>query len=351
VAPANRGEITKSPSGLLFAAQARREYKEPMSKSALGIILIIVALFGLIFFLNTKKSSSGSGEKTYAVTIRPNEQDKTLFDIVLIDPSIPIPVDPKDKSNESLFATTANVFAGHYHAAEYHNGNVYIIKRVGFENGQPIDQNWTDELWKFGADKREAKIFSAKGLDFRFSVDEKHGAVFFADPASTPEQGILDIAMIDKNGRISETLTSQTMGLTQYGLSIFPLFWSDDTLWITSGNGPEISVVSSIDASSKYKINSYDVSGMKIQGLEFSLNPDKMLIAFSDMPIILDEASAKKFTASKQAVTLYTYDLKTKEKQTISSSVAKPFMPAWFDPKTLEFNDPNGEGRVTKVLD
>lgn len=309
-----------------------------MSKSILPIvILVIAALFGGIFYLN-KNKTSGMAAVGFTVVMKENAADKTRDDIFLVD----------QEGKETLFTTTNNVNRNHYHVAEYHNGNIYLLKRTGFVDGKPVDENWTDELWKFDESKRETKLFSAKGLDFRIATDEKHGAIFFADPS---QQGILDIAMLDKKGAVVKTLNSASLGLAKYDLFIFPLFWAGDTLWFTAGNGPAISIVNKIDANKDFSLKTYDVSALPVQGLEFTLNPDKEIIAFSDFPVLFDKETADKFTASKKTVTLFTYDLDSKEKETIATSLAKPFQPAWFDPDTLEYNDPNGETRIVKEFE
>ena len=308
-----------------------------MHKSFVVIVIIVAALFGGIFILNKDKSSS-TAAVGFTVVMKENANDKMLDDIFLVD----------QDGKETLFTTTSSVHRGHYHVTEYHNGNIYLLKRTGFVDGKPVDENWTDELWKFDENKRETKLFSAKGLDFRIATGEKHGAIFFADPS---QQGILDIAMFDKHGTVTKTLNSASLGLAKYDLFIFPLFWAGDNLWFTAGNGPAISVVNKIDANKDFSLKTYDVSVLPVQGLEFTLNPDKEIIAFSDFPVLFDKETADQFTASKKTVTLFTYDLDSKEKEIIATSVAKPFHPAWFDPDTLEYDDPNAEVRIVKEFE
>lgn len=127
--------------------------------------------------------------------------------------------------------------------------------------------------------------------------------------------------------------------------------FSGRTIFGLQQEATAISVVNKIDANKDFSLKTYDVSALPVQGLEFTLNPDKEIIAFSDFPVLFDKETADQFTASKKTVTLFTYDLDSKEKEIIATSVAKPFHPAWFDPDTLEYDDPNAEVRIVKEFE
>src|SRR5512140_1169751 len=53
------------------------------------------------------------------------------------------------------FMDVADVYSDHYHPAEFHNGNVYVIRRIG----DTSSSTWTDELWKYDSAKRGSRIF------------------------------------------------------------------------------------------------------------------------------------------------------------------------------------------------
>lgn len=301
-----------------------------MNKTFLVLFLAIAAMLGIIYFVSQKNIVASS---TQVVTVRPNAADATLSDIVLFDPA--------DPSKEEIFATMPGIFREHYHTAEYHNDTIYLIKRTGFADGKLIDDTWTDSLWKIDSKKNETKLASGKGLDFRVSENEKNIAVLIPN-AVKPS---LDISFIDDNGERITTMNSADMGLGKYELGIFPLFWADETLWFTAGLGPNISVINKIDniAATGAQHVQYDVAKLGIHSGEFSLDPEKELIASSDAPAIFDADSMKNFLDSNKKVTLYTYNLNTKEKKEVTTTSARFFQPFWVGPGKLEFNDPNGE--------
>jgi hypothetical protein len=322
-----------------------KEYKGFMNRSyvTFTIIATIVVLFGLIFYINSRKSADTTGEPEYAVVIKPNTEDKASADIFLVDPAT---------QTETFFLTTTNV-ATHYHVAEYRNGNVYLIKRTGEDLADFKNENWTDEIWKYDAEKNGTKLFAAKGMDFRASPDGKTIAAFYMDlNTERIEDGwTIAVSFLNDKGRRIKTLTAADLGTEKYEAYVSPIFFAGDQLWFSAGSGPKIDVFGKIDTSHKFAMTKFDVAEEMVQIGEFSLNPDREMIALSDFPFIFDVDSAKEFTASKKTVTLSTYNLVTKEKETVATSVAKAFAPVWLDPQTLEYNDPNAEARVMKVID
>jgi hypothetical protein len=76
----------------------------------------------------------------------------------------------------------------------------------------------------------------------------------------------------------------------------------------------------------------------------------KEKIAFSDYPAMYDVDSAQEYERSGAKVNLVVYDLKTKAQEQIATSITKKFEPKWIDENTLEYNNPNGTGRLTKQI-
>ncbi|HNH07256.1 MAG TPA: hypothetical protein PK683_02045 [Leptospiraceae bacterium] len=122
---------------------------------------------------------------------------------------------------------------------------------------------------------------------------------------------------------------------------------SDGHFWISSGFTAGIDVISKID-SGTFKITKFDLTGLRLHSKEFALNPEKEKIAFSDYPLIFDVERANALL--KKKFTLFIYDLKTKKKQAVATSVGKDFSPGWTDQKTLEYNNPKGDDRIQKAV-
>ena len=89
-------------------------------------------------------------------------------------------VDVKDAASEVpiYHLAISDLFKGHYHLAEFHNGNLYTIRRTGGPDGYiKFPGSWTDALWKFDGSGNGKKIYSVRGLDFRVSPDERTIAI------------------------------------------------------------------------------------------------------------------------------------------------------------------------------
>jgi len=274
----------------------------------------------------------------YIVVVKENSTDKLKSDIYLKD---------KKTGQENLFITITDVYRNHYHNSEYHNGNVYIIRRTGGDFGYQNNPNWTDELWKYNQQKQGTNIYSNRGLDFRVSDDEKFISVFDSGSDNTGE--VRNITFLKNDGSVIKILTSKDLGLEKYGPYIDPLVWSNNILWIESGFTVSIEIVAKIDPNT-FQITKFDLANLPIQVGEFSLNPIKQKIAFSDYPALFDTDSADEFKASKKTVSLFVYDLLNQKKQIIVTSVAKAFHPKWIDENTIEYDNPSGDGRLTKVI-
>lgn len=122
---------------------------------------------------------------------------------------------------------------------------------------------------------------------------------------------------------------------------------SDENAWISTGATAGIDAIAKIDPKT-FQVTKFDLAGMGIHSKEFSLNPGRDRIAFSDYPLIFDVESANALL--KKKFTLFVYELKTKKKQAIATSVGKDFSPGWTDQKTLEYNNPKGDDRTQKAV-
>ncbi len=280
------------------------------------------------------ESAPAPAPESFAVVLMPNAQDEQQTDVVLRN---------TQTGEESLFLTLEQVYREHYHAAEFNNQNLYIIKRIGDVNS--TDGNWMDELWRYDRQGGGEKVFAGKGLDFRAAPDGQMIAlqyaagfdlkiVFLKPPSEMVNE--FDLSQLDENGAYYpspetwNTQSSQFWGALHAGSKIMAYFRIDTATW---------------------EIEKFDMSSLPINtSRECALNGDTGKLAFSDYPAIFDAATHQEFVKSQKPVNLFLFDLNSQASQTIATSQAKEFKPVWLDYETVEFNDPNSSGRMTYTL-
>lgn len=264
----------------------------------------------------------------YDVVIKEVSVDNSKSDVYLKD---------RSTGEETLFITLADVYREHYHSAEFHNGNLYIITRTGEGLGYQDNTDWIDVLWRYNSQKQGQKLYSFQGLDFRVSSDEKYIAVF--------DNKVL--TLLDKQGSIVKTFSNKELTSVPEGSpSIGFLKWELGAIWLDNTSGPSLVGLIKIDLSS-YDVTTYDLSNLP-SSTEYDLNTKKRLLAFSDYPALFDVEGARDYEQSGKEVHLIVYDLKTKSQLQVASSVTKRFKQSWIDDATLEYDNPTGEGRLTK---
>jgi len=274
----------------------------------------------------TKNSLPSQLAGDYDVVVKESPKIKTQSDIYLKN---------KTSGQETFFITLADVYVGHYHVAEYHNGNLYITTRTGGDLGYENNPNWTDTLWRYNQQKQGQKLYSTKGLDFRVSPDEMYIAI-------TNEKSLI---LLNNQGSVLKIIDENELKTDPGDPSIPNLFkWAPGGLWLDNTAGPTLVSLAKVDLTT-YKITIYDLSKLPT-GSEYDLNPTKGLIAISNYPALFDVDGANEYEKSGKKVNLIVYDLKTKTQQLISSSVTKKFQPVWKNNNTLEYNNPDGDGRL-----
>ena len=269
-----------------------------------------------------------SEEEEFQVITQPNALDETKTD-VLIRNTI--------SGEEKLFITLDNIYREHYHNGEYHGGNLYIIKRIGDPGA--ADAEWSDELWRYDAQASGKMLISKKGLDFRAAPNETAIAIHYN------ETGGNLLAFINTNGDVLQEF--KNVG-GDYANS--PQKWSDDgsIYWGALTMGPVPTSFYKVSVAA-WQMSIYDLSQLKI-GDEYDLNANTASLVYSDYPVMFDADTAQNFKNSGKAVTLFFYDLNSHVKQIIATSITKAFKPSWLDDKTIEYDDPNGEGRVLFIF-
>ena len=135
-----------------------------------------------------------NNSEIYQVITRPNPKNDLLTDVYIQNIST---------QEEKLFITLDNVNTGNYHVGEYHNGNLYIIRRMGYP-----DENWSDELWRYDILGNGKMLFSKKGLDFRVAPNENYAAVAY----QSTEDNTNKVAFISENGEVVQDINVDPTG-------------------------------------------------------------------------------------------------------------------------------------------
>lgn len=270
------------------------------------------------------------------VVLKENNNDKTKTDVF---------VKNEKNGQETFLITLSDVYTDHYHPAEFHNGNLYIIRRTGGNTGYLTNPNWTDKLWKYWkANQQGVELFLNRGLDFRISNDENFIAIVGGEDNTAGEKLIL----IKTKNNISKKFDLSQLNLNRESLLI-PIEWSGNDFWARGHIAAATSEIVKINAENS-QIKTFNVLNLSINSREFSLNSVKEKIAFSTYPVILDINDAELFAQNGAKVNLIVYDLNSKAQQTIATSIAKSFEPKWINQNTLEFSNPIDNSRTKKTI-
>jgi hypothetical protein len=230
--------------------------------------------------------------------------------------------------------TLTDCVSEHYHFKESHNGNIYLIRRIG-----DIDtEYWTDELWRYSLDNTVTKLFTMKGLDFRVSPNE----AFIAAQEYTNR-----LIILDANGQILKDYTNEDLTDVEFNESTFTelLKWSDDSSTMWGCLSTPIPLYLFEIQTSNWEVMGYDLTELPV-GDEHDLNPNSQLYVFSNLPMIVDVYSMNELEASKKELNLYLYNLEIKELKILDTSVAKSFKPVWIGLDTIEYDDPESDNRI-----
>lgn len=226
----------------------------------------------------------------------------------------------------------------HYHAAEYNNGCVYVLRRIGWRGYQAEDPNYRDELWRYDKNGHGRKLWSGRGIDFRVSPDSK----FIAVKSSTQSKDYpSDLYLLDFNGKLRKKFAPE--GLVK-GEFYFER-WDGRYLWLKDQDAIDIYSFIRID-SQTLRLAKYAIPPNFLANMDYNLNTSKLVLAYSDYPVILESDGANDYEKSGSQVHLYAYDLRTKQKRLISKCITDLFNPKWIGASTLEFDSPKGAGRL-----
>lgn len=311
----------------------------PTAIIILVVIVLVIILGGYFLIKNQNQNTNVTTNQenlgnVLGATVKPNTGNNKLTDVFLQYKS----------GTEKLFGTFSDVYAEHYHPVEYHNGNIYLIRRINYTDTEPQNTNWTDELWKIDSQKKETKLYSAKGFDFRVAPDEQNISITVQVAG-----GVDELIMLDGQGQELKKFNINELSLATDGISIEPLNWSDDSrvFWgnILFSKKP---IFFQIIVES-WKINKYNQPTNL--AADYDLNPNTGILAYSDYPKFLDEESENNFISKKTIVNFYIYNLLTSSQRKITTSVANPFNPNWTSDSTVEYDNPTGSGKLSYTVD
>ena len=302
--------------------------------------LILLILFSIIGSVSCKKQNQPINDnkvnldkENYEVVLLPKEENSEIVDVLL-------------KNNETgeikTFITLGDIVQGHYHNTEYHNGELFILRKVNEEVGSGSDNEIS--LWVYKEDGKGVKLLSGRGLDFRANPDGSLIATYSGE----------EVLFIDDNGDVlllfglpdiageNEQLLNAAIGLEGWSAD-GSIFWGNLFLGAYKAAFYQVNVVEGA-------LKTYDLTGIELIGREYDLNEDTGKLVFSDYPVFFDALSSDNFKESGKTVTLYLLDLESMETQQIAQSQAEVFLPSWMDEITIAYENPNGEGRLTYTL-
>lgn len=250
----------------------------------------------------------------------------------------------KQKTGQVEFTITLpDVYARHYRPVEYYPGHLYIIRRV--HSSSYGAAGWADELWRYDAQGRGEKLYTGRGIEFRVAPNEQLIAA---------ESDGLILSLLDGLGRVLREFDLAQLSGREAGeiyADIRLSKWSDDSrvLWGELAIMGRPLLLYRLEADI-WQPQRFDVSGLPLFW-EDDLNPNTGQLVYSDYPALITIESGEEFEKSGQTVTLFVYDIAAQNNQAIATSNAKAFRPIWLNDHTIEYDNPQGEGRLTYSLD
>jgi hypothetical protein len=222
-----------------------------------------------------------------------------------------------------------NLYAQHYHHAEFHHGYLYVIKRINYDGSS--DKDWTDQFWRYAADGSSVLLWSGKGLDFRATDNNEYIAVEYSDVEDNSAVEIINFQGLSLRRFTLEQLSTESDTTLQPRL----INWSSDNLLrgevAFSAYPQELFIINLTD----YSVSRYPYPE---NGYGFTLNPENLWVAYTDQPFFFDSDSYDDFIATNPKITLSLYNLESKAKLTVATSQNQPFtLIQWLDSQTLEY--------------
>lgn len=244
-------------------------------------------------------------------------------------------------AKKTKFMTLKDIYSGHYHAAEYCNGCVYVIRRLGWRDDRPENPDYKDELWRYDKYKHGRKLWSGQGMDFRVSPD---GKVIAVASSTSSKPYPCHLYLLDAKGKMRKDFAPAGVVKGDFDFER----WDGGYLWVKDQDESDILGFIRIDTRSLRLVKYPAPSGLA--DLDYDLNTKSLLLAYSDYPVILESDGGNRYERSKSRVNLYAYNLRAKHKRTIAVCITDLFNPKWVGSNTLEFDNPKGKGRIRRHI-
>mgnify|MGYP001087615537 CR=1 FL=1 len=302
-------------------------------------LILLISLF-MISITSCKKSDTLFNESsmetelpTYKVILIPKEEGSEIVDVLL---------ENSETGEVKTLIVLSDAVQSHYHNAEYHNGKLFILRKVEKEKSDFSD----DEigLWIYQEDGNGHQLISTQSLDFRANPSGAVVAVCAGE----------ELIFIDDEGEVlfsfelsdinngNEQMLNASIGLEGWSADS-ATFWGNLFLAAYKAAFFRVSV-------NEGTLKSYDLTGLEPIGWDYGLNKNMGKLVFSDHPVLFDVQSSDNFKESSKEVTLYLLDLKSMDIRQIAKSSAKAFYPAWIDEISFTYEDPDGDGIITYTL-
>lgn len=298
--------------------------KKVNTKIVVILLLALIIVSGLYFYKSHSKKSLPKCDCTIVFKI--NQKDYKSGDLYI-----------KNGENETFFKHVNDSYPN----AQYRNGNVYFTEMT--KEYKP-NADWTRELWKYDENGNGKKIYAGRISDYRVKNDEQ-----------------VIVISVDQNIKILDSKFKEIKSYTyaDFGIDVnnnvneeSPMIskFGKNTIWFDFFGVEYFGGVAKIDLND-FKINVFKKSGITVYGEDFDVNTETEMLAGSEYPYIDDADTRKEYETSGAKLDLVIYDLKNDTKKVIATSAAKKFLPKWINDNTIEYNDPNSEGRIQKVVE
>lgn len=165
------------------------------------------------------------------------------------------------------------------------------------------------------------------------TIDSQKNDVFLTDQTTGKSQLVMTVGVVDN----------------QQGQAIFyPIIKVDGVFWVKAHLGVKITSIIAMNPDSGY-FHQYDLASKKISICDFALNAARKEIVYNSFcPLEVDDVT--RAIAQGLKTPLYVYNLETKSEQVVTTGVAKQYKPAWLNDETLEYDNPNGVGRISSKI-
>lgn len=189
------------------------------------------------------------------------------------------------------------------------------------------------------------------------------GFYFFYNFGTTqfPRSTIIEIKSNTADSQKNDIfLTDQTTGKSQLVMTVgavdtqqrqavfYPLVKANGVLWVKAHLGVKITSIIAMNPDSGY-FHQYDLASKNISICDFALNAVHKEIAYNSFcPLEVDDVMMA--IAQNLKTPLYYYSLETKSEQIVTTGIAKQYNPVWLNDETLEYDNPNGAGRISSKI-